>query len=189
MNESNDLESINPNSNTQSIEQLVSDQDCDYIYELVKKICTEIGPGCPCSKQEYQRAMIFKEELDKIADKVDVEKFKCAPRAFLGWYKLGGILATICLALFYLTYFGFDPIISSGIGLAIASIIFLMMTFEFFLSKEFIDFLYKEGESENIIGFIYSSDLKEKKAADKEDIPHKIIIYTDIMIALFNLIG
>jgi len=158
---------------------LVSDKDSEYVYELVKKICTEIGPGCPCSGQEFKRAMVFKEELEKIADKVDIEKFKCSPRAFLGWYRLGGILAGFATMFFLLSYYGISSLLFSIIGLIISIFIFLMMLFEFLLSKEFIDFLYKKGESENIIGHIYSEDLKQvQNEKERENLIRNIIIFS-----------
>ncbi len=43
---------------------LVLMEDAEYVLRLVKKICTEVGPGCPGSLQERTRGMAFKHELD-----------------------------------------------------------------------------------------------------------------------------
>ncbi|MBD3353033.1 MAG: M28 family peptidase [Candidatus Lokiarchaeota archaeon] len=134
--------------------ELFRQEDADYVYDLVKKICVDIGPGCPCSPQEKQRGNIFKHEMQKFADKVEVEPFTCAPKAFIGWFKIGCVLGIISLVFFFLSYYDIYPILFSLIGLIIAIFIFLMMLFEFIFYTEFIDRFYKKKESFNVIGRI-----------------------------------
>lgn len=135
-------------------ENLIQEKS-EFAYNLVKTICTEIGPGCPGSQQEFKRAIFLKNELEKFMDSVEVEEFECAPKAFLGWFKIGVVLASFALIFFYLSYFNIIPLIFSSIGFAISIFIFLMMYFEFITYHEFIDFLYKKKKSLNIIGKIY----------------------------------
>ena len=58
--------------------------NAQYALELVKTICTQVGPGLPGSSQEKERAAIIKERLEShlgVAN-VSVEEFTCAPDAF-----------------------------------------------------------------------------------------------------------
>ncbi|MHA1334700.1 MAG: M28 family metallopeptidase [Promethearchaeota archaeon] len=142
------------------------DTFANYAYDIVKKICTEIGPGCPCSPQEHKRAMIFKDEMEKFADSVTSEEFICAPKAFLGWFKLGYVLGTICVIFFWISFNlknNMILLILQFISLAIGTSILLMLIFEFILSKKFIDFLYKKKKSVNIIGRILPKEEETKR--------------------------
>jgi len=55
------------------------------IGSIVKKICSEVGPGLPGSPQENARADLIKKELESHlgTDNVSAEEFTFAPGAFL----------------------------------------------------------------------------------------------------------
>ena len=48
----------------QSISEIITDNDAQYAFRIVKKICNEVGPGVPGSPQELERAEIIKKELE-----------------------------------------------------------------------------------------------------------------------------
>jgi NTE family protein len=43
--------------------ETISNDDASYAFDLVKKICTEVGPGLPGSEKEQERAAVFRQEL------------------------------------------------------------------------------------------------------------------------------
>ena len=71
-----------------SLQQMIGEADAGYALELVRRICTEVGPGVPGSPQEGQRAAIIARELESHlgAGNVAVEEFTVAPGAFLSPY-------------------------------------------------------------------------------------------------------
>jgi hypothetical protein len=132
----------------------VNDDDARYAHDFIKAVCTEIGPGCPCSPQERKRAMKAKEEMNKSVDSVQVEDFTCAPDAYLGWFKLGALCAVIAMILFYLSLTPQNPILYSAIAFALSIFILLLLIFEFILPFQFVDFLFPKKTSCNVVGKI-----------------------------------
>lgn len=66
--------------------EIITNADAQYAFDIVKTICTEVGPGLPGTSQERERAAIIKKELEShlVAGNVVVEEFTLAPGAFLG---------------------------------------------------------------------------------------------------------
>ncbi len=131
--------------------ELVLKEDADYVLRLVKKICTEVGPGCPGSLQERTRGMAFKKELDEIASSVEVEEFVCSPRAYVRWFGVGCGLGLACLICLYLSL-TYHPVLLSGIAFTVACLVILILIFEFLLTAEFIDSTFKKAQSINVVG-------------------------------------
>ncbi|MBN2152575.1 MAG: M20/M25/M40 family metallo-hydrolase [Candidatus Lokiarchaeota archaeon] len=134
--------------------EFVKEEDARYAHEFIKAVCTEIGPGSPCSPQERQRAMRAKEEMEKTADSVHVEDFKCAPGAYVGWFKLGALCAVVAEVFFYLSLNSPHAILHSAIAFGLSVFIFLILIFEFILPYEFVDFLFPKRTSCNVVGRI-----------------------------------
>ena len=65
---------------------IITSHDAQYAFDIVKTICTEVGPGLPGSSQERERAAMIQKELESHlgAGNVVVEEFTLAPGAFLG---------------------------------------------------------------------------------------------------------
>jgi hypothetical protein len=154
---------------------LVEKADLEYAYEFIKRICVEIGPGSPCSPQEHARAAAVKAELANVTDEVREEEFTCAPDAFLKWFEFAGILAVIAGIFFQLGLLPLCPLGFTSVALGIAIFVFLIMIFEFFLGKEFIDGLFPKKRSENIIGIIQPPSRPE--SAPAEGRPKRILIF------------
>ena len=74
--------------------ETITDTDAPYAYDLVKPICTEVGPGLPRTPQERARAAIIQKELASHlgAEIVFVAEFTLAPGAFLGGQPLCALL-------------------------------------------------------------------------------------------------
>lgn len=129
-----------------------------YAYEVIKRICVEVGPGVPCSPQERARAMIVKEEMERTLgkDAVAVEEFSCAPDGFLGWFRGGVLLMWISLACHHLAvqHSGTAALALSLAAFVTAALILLVATVQFVYCREFIDFLLPRKTSLNVVGKI-----------------------------------
>lgn len=133
----------------------ISSDDARYALDLVRRICSEVGPGLPASPQERARAEIIMQELESHlgAENVVMEQFTLAPGALLG--TLPAVILMIAAVLLNVSLRRF-----TGISAWVASIaavlfsLYLPLTFivEFLLSKELVDPLYPKKTSINVIG-------------------------------------
>jgi hypothetical protein len=135
---------------------IISNQDAQYALNLVRTICTEVGPGLPGSPQERQRAAILKNELESHlgAANVVVEEFTFAPWAFLSVYPLSALLMLIA-ALLNISmgrFTGVSPWLTAIAALAISMLAPLPIIFEFILGFELFDLFFKKKLSVNVIG-------------------------------------
>jgi Peptidase family M28 len=140
--------------------------DAEYALELVKKICTEVGPGLPGTSQERERAEIIQNELETHlgAGNVVVEEFIFAPDAFLSTYP--GALCMLLAVLLNISAGHFTGISSWIISIAAAVLAIippLMFIFEFLLSLEVFDPLFPKKKSVNVIGSLRKPEAKDMK--------------------------
>jgi hypothetical protein len=133
---------------------LIEKTDLEYACEFIKRICVDIGPGSPCSRQERARAAAVKTEFEKVTDEVREEPFTCAPDAFLQWFQFASALGVVSAVCFHLGLLPYAPLFFTTLGLGLAVFIFLILIFEFILAWEFIDGIYPKKASENIAGII-----------------------------------
>ncbi len=143
-----------------------NENDAQYALDLVRKICTQVGPGLPGSPQERERAAIIKEELASHlgANNVSVEEFTFAPYPFVGSYPICAVL-TLIAALLSVSLEIFRTI--SPWAVAIAAFAFsiaavLVFVVEFFFDFEFIDLFFKKKKSVNVIGSLRKSAKVER---------------------------
>ena len=137
----------------------ISDEDSDYMYNIIRTIIDECGPRMPCSPQEAKGAEIVKNELEETCDKVDIEPFTCHPRAALGYIRLDVLLAILSFSAFFIAQFFLDNFISLILAFVVFGLNFLafiIIWYEFFNYKEFVDPLFREKPSQNVIGKIKS---------------------------------
>jgi hypothetical protein len=135
--------------------------DSDYMYYIIQKIIDECGPRMPCSPQEAKGAEIVRKELEKTCDKVDVEPFTCHPRAALGFIRLISIFVMLSFSLFLIIQLFLNTLITIILAFFVFGLnllAFIIIWFEFFNYKEFIDPLYKEKPSQNVIGKIQAEN-------------------------------
>jgi len=149
------------------VPEIVSSSDAEYAYELVKAICTEVGPGVPGSLQERKRAAIIRQELESHlgAGNVIVEEFTLAPRAYVGAVPLGSLL-TLVAALLNVSLgciTGIPPWVTATAALALSIIAPLPFLLEFVLYREFVDPLFAKKTSVNVIGTLHKPGTSEVK--------------------------
>ena len=135
----------------------ISKEESDYMYNIIEKIIDECGPRMPGSSQEAKGAEIIKKELEKTCDDVVIETFTFHPRANLGWINIALILTLLSFGLFFLIRLFLEsywPLILAAVLLLFTFIPVLLLWEEFLNYKEFIDPLFKKGESQNVIGKI-----------------------------------
>ncbi|MEE9379394.1 MAG: M28 family peptidase [Candidatus Lokiarchaeia archaeon] len=143
----------------------ISNEDSDYMYNIVQKIIDKCGPRMPCSPQEAKSAEIIEKELEETCDEVKIEPFKCHPRAALGWIRIVIFLVLISFCSFFLIKLFQESFWSYFLSVLSSLFIFLGILIaweEFFCYKEFIDPLFKEKESQNVIGKIKTSGENKK---------------------------
>lgn len=134
--------------------ELVEKTDAEFVKNFVTRVCTDVGPGCPGTPQEQARAMLAKEEMEKITSNVVVEDFDVHPAAFLGWFKVGGLFCLITVIFFFLSLLPVNPLLFSILAFLSCVFIFFMLYFEFLLYRTFIDKFFPKKKSQNVIGTI-----------------------------------
>lgn len=145
----------------------ISENDANYALDIVKSICAEVGPGLSCSPQEWGRAEIIKKELESHlgAENVEVEEFTLAPYAAIygplvsSFLMLTAVLLNISAGHFSGTF----PWISSAAALLLSIFTPLLFTIQFVFSREFVDPLYKQKKSLNVIGKLRKPDTSNVK--------------------------
>jgi hypothetical protein len=133
----------------------VTIDDAQYAIDIVRAICTEVGPGIPGSFQERERAAYIQKELESHlgAENVAVEEFSLAPDAFLG----SQLISTICMVI--ATLLNISIWRNTGISLWVtaASFSFSFISVSLFISEfllgfEMLDLFFKKSKSVNVIG-------------------------------------
>jgi len=140
-----------------------SDENSDYMYDLISRILKEAPQRAPCSEGERKGSEFVQEELKKYCDEVHQEGFTCYPGAFLGWLKLDGVLILISIAVFLFTPFNAWIFAAIALGLTVLAI---LCVYEQFLRYEewtpkFLP--YKLRHSQNVIGTLKPEGLVEKR--------------------------
>lgn len=123
----------------------IAERYTDYMYNLIDRVLTDIGPRIACGEEERELGRLFAGEIAPACDRVETESFTCSPTAFLGFFPY--------LVLMYLAgvvlYFFLPPV-----SLALAFIGGTVLFLEVVRYKEFIDPVYPRKEGENVVGFV-----------------------------------
>jgi Peptidase family M28 len=136
-------------------------EDAEYALGMVKRICTQVGPGVPCSTQEHSRAEIIRKEMEAILgdENVNVEEFTLAPGAFLG----APLVSTtfMCIAFVLNMFLGRVTLVSPWISSILAMVFSLsavsLFILEFVFGFELIDPFFEHKTSINVIGSLRKS--------------------------------
>jgi hypothetical protein len=147
--------------------ELITRDDAHYALEIVKAICTQVGPGQPSSSQERERAAMIKKEMESHlgAGNVLFEEFTLAPAAFLG-SQLISTLFMLIAALLNISmerFTGVSPWVTAIAALAFSISSVLLFIFEFVLGFELVDPLFKKKRSINVVGRLLSPGTKNVK--------------------------
>jgi hypothetical protein len=130
-----------------------SDENSDYMYNIIKKVLEEVGPRAPCSENERKASEMMAEELKNKCESVDIEEFQTYPRALHGWVKIAVALVIIGFMIYLLR--PFNSFIISTISLLIILFVLYMVFKHLFLYDEFIMKywpLFKKETSQNVVG-------------------------------------
>jgi len=146
--------------------EIITNQDAQYALDIVKKICTEVGPGIAGSSQERERAAMIQEELESHlgAGNVAVEEFTVAPEATLSPYP--GVPFMILAALLNISTGhlpGISPWLTATAALVFSILTPLLFILEFILGFEVIDPFFRKKESVNVIGTLRSPGTQNVK--------------------------
>jgi hypothetical protein len=138
------------------VPETITDNDAHYAFDIVKTICTQVGPGLPGTPQERERAAVFKEELESHlgAGNVLVEEFTLAPGAFLGSLPIGAVFM-LSAALLNRSVGRFTvvlPWLTAIAALAFSVISIAVVILEYVRYSEFVDPLFRKRQSVNVIG-------------------------------------
>jgi Peptidase family M28 len=136
--------------------EIITSDDAHYAFDIVKTICTEVGPGLPGSSQERERAAIIEKELESHlgAGNVVVEEFTVAPGAFLGSLPISALF-TLIAALLNISmgrFTGISPRVTAMAALAFSVISVMLFILEYIKYFEFVDPFFKKKQSVNVIG-------------------------------------
>jgi hypothetical protein len=138
------------------VPEIITDNDAQYALDIVKAICTEVGPGLPGSPQEWERAAMIERELASHlgAENVVVEEFALAPGAFLGSLRASA-LCMLVAALLNISAGRFASVstwLPALAALASSILSVLLIFLEYIRYYEFVDPLFKKKQSVNVIG-------------------------------------
>ncbi|MDD6146502.1 MAG: M20/M25/M40 family metallo-hydrolase [Oscillospiraceae bacterium] len=116
----------------------------NYTVREIKKICKEIGPRPAGYEAEKKAQEHMAQEMKTCADEVRLEEFKLAPKAFMSWIRVDGIILLISIIFSLLNL----PIVSAVLTAAAFVICFC----EFLMYWEFMDGLFPKKISHNVAG-------------------------------------
>jgi hypothetical protein len=147
--------------------EIITEDDAHYALNIVKAICTEVGPGLPGSTQERERAGMIKTELESHlgAGNVRVEEFTFAPGAVLGSLPISGffVLVAALLNISMGRFTGVSPWVTAVAALAFSTVSVLLVIVEFILYFELIDPFLMKQQSINVIGTLRKPGTKNVK--------------------------
>lgn len=146
---------------------MITERDAQYAYDIVKRVCDEVGPGLPGSAQERARATLLKTELETHlgADHVAMEEFELAPRAFLASVPIGAVLTAASMILVLSTggRAGGAAWVGAASAVACALTAVIVVALEFFGSFELIDRLFPKARSVTVVGTLRHPRTREVK--------------------------
>ena len=145
---------------------IITSNDAQYALDIVKTICTKVGPGLPGSSQERERAGMIKKELESHlgAENVVVEEFTLAPDACLSPFP--GLLFMVLAVLLNIStgrFTGISPWVTSMAALVFSILAPSLFILEFIFSYELIDPLFPKKHSINVIGRLRKPGTKNVK--------------------------
>lgn len=112
---------------------------------LIARVLDEIGPRESCGEGERQLGRLLLERWRALGLDVRAERFRCHPRAFLGFIPVMAVLYLVAVASFW--RWPWLCVIASATALSLT-------VFELLRYQEFIDPLFASAEGENVLGVV-----------------------------------
>jgi hypothetical protein len=119
------------------------DEYVKYVVDNIKYVIEEFGPRDPGNEGEFKAQEYIQKDLDKFVDETDIEEFKVAPKAFMAFLPVVGILNLISIIFYW-----FIPWVS--VILNVLAIITALL--EFLMYKKFLDPFFPKRVSHNLVG-------------------------------------
>jgi hypothetical protein len=147
--------------------KVITNDDAQYAFDIVKAICSEVGPGLPGSSQERERAAMIKKELESHlgAENVVVEEFTLAPGAFLGSQFISTlfmlIAALLNISMGHIT--GVSPWVTAIAAFTFSISSVLLFILEFVIGFELVDPFFKKKGSVNVVGTLRKAETQNVK--------------------------
>ncbi len=134
----------------------------NYIRKGIKRTCLKFKGRSVGSESETNCQKYFSSILSQWTDSVIAEEFDLQPKAFLGWIPLCAVTALLSLC------FCWIGIVSKVAAWCIAAVVlalfaFLMLWFEFFRYRRFVDFLFPKKTSHNVYAVRNSTEAPERR--------------------------
>jgi hypothetical protein len=133
---------------------MIASRYSDYMYDLVARVMEEIGPRESCSEAEKVCGRLVRSEFEPVCDGVEVERFTCSPKAFLGFFPFLVLAYFAGVGLYY---------VLPPISLILSALCLGVLFFEVVRYHEVIDPLFPHREGENIAGRIIPSGKVERR--------------------------
>ncbi|MBQ8944971.1 MAG: M28 family peptidase [Clostridia bacterium] len=126
----------------------------NYVVKNIKKICKEAGPRPSGSERELKAQQMMAEDLRTSCDEVNIEEFKLAPGAFMGWVQLlvfCGVAGTVLLFLSHWNWIPNQPLIFPAVATGLFVIGIFFVIFEFLFYKQALDVFFPKKTSHNVV--------------------------------------
>lgn len=117
----------------------------DYIIDNIRHTIEEFGERPPGSEGETKAINYMEETVKPFVDETKIEPFKVAPKAFMGFIPIIGVILLVSIFLYW-----FYPLISLLLDLLV---LFIMLQ-EFIRYKQLLDPFFPKSTSHNLIGII-----------------------------------
>ena len=130
------------------------EKSVSYIQEEIKNVIVNFGDRDPGSEGENKALDYMAGQLGEMCESVERDKFKVAPHAFFGWTYFVAVFMTLAVPIFFLS-----PV------MVFVCILFSLvpMIFQFVLYAPFLDRLFDQRESGNVMGtYSCSGELKRR---------------------------
>ncbi|MHA1265911.1 MAG: M28 family peptidase [Candidatus Helarchaeota archaeon] len=131
-----------------------SDENSDYMYNIIARIIKEAGPRPPCSENERKGIQIVAEDLGKFCDEVRIDSFETYPQlGIVSWARRNAVLLFLAYVLYLLV--DFSPIFISILCFALTFLALVNLYFQYLKVQQKPKLLpYKKKTSQNVIGII-----------------------------------
>ncbi len=128
-----------------------SESTYKYMADGIRYVCENFKERAPGTHSERKAQKFLKSELERWADKVEIEDFELHPAAFMGWIIPAGIIGIISVIFYWLTYRG----AVNGCALAVIALVLTWLALsclviEFLMYREYVDFLFPKRISRNV---------------------------------------
>lgn len=134
----------------------------EYIEAGIRSDCKEYKARASGSGSEYAIQRHFAKLLGQWSDHVVTEDFCLHPAAFLGWIPLCVITELTAIGFLWASRMG-ERLQLVFLGLALSVLGILMVWFEFFRYRKFVDFLFPKRTSHNVYAVRRSAGLPKKR--------------------------